>query len=228
MEKPIVCIETSTKACSIALFRGTELLAHRLEIPEEFRHAERLHPLLDELMKEAKLQYSELGAIAISRGPGSYTGLRIGVSAAKGLAYALDLPFIAIDTLLLLSKEAKIQMPDADFYMPMIDARRMEVYTTIYNGDLVQVNAFEAKILDNASFADHLSSGVCCFFGDGAAKSVDLLGSHPNFRYLENIHPDARHMGSLAYAKWLKNEVENLAYFEPFYLKEFVGTQSGK
>lgn len=228
MEKPFVCIETSTKACSIAIFQGSALLAHRLEIPDEFRHAERLHPLLDELMKEAKLSYSDLGAVAISKGPGSYTGLRIGVSSAKGLAYALDIPLIAIDTLLLLSIEAQMQMPGCNFYMPMIDARRMEVYTTIYNSDLVQVNAFEAKILNNASFAEHLSSGVCCFFGDGAAKCVELLGSHPNFRYLENIHPDARHMGPLAYTKALKNELENLAYFEPFYLKEFVGTQSGK
>ncbi|MBX7095095.1 MAG: tRNA (adenosine(37)-N6)-threonylcarbamoyltransferase complex dimerization subunit type 1 TsaB [Flavobacteriales bacterium] len=219
----ILCIETSTKACSVALGEGSTFVAGKFIYTGEFTHAERLNPLIEDLLAENGKSFADLDAIAVSSGPGSYTGLRIGVSTAKGLCYALSIPLISIDSLSLIAKEAMRQHPGAEFYVAMMDARRMEVFSSVYSSDGTCIQPAEAKILDENSFPS--LSGNTVFAGDGSDKFKPIQ-THPQAVFLTGIHPMAEHMIADAFKKLSSGQIENTAYFEPFYLKEFYSPKS--
>ena len=219
----ILAIETATKNCSVALAKdGVTILCK--EIAEEgYSHAERLHVFIEQLLAELELSYKDLSAIAVSQGPGSYTGLRIGVSAAKGLCYALDIPLIAIDTLASLASQVNVE---EGFIVPMIDARRMEVYSAIFNAKHEKVRAIRAEILTSESFSE--TNSTIYFIGDCAEKSKTVLNQN-NHVYLDTIiYPSAKDMSAMGYEKYKKSDFVDVAYFEPYYLKDFVGTVSKK
>jgi tRNA threonylcarbamoyladenosine biosynthesis protein TsaB len=214
----ILNIETSTTNCSVSLSKEGETLVLKEDYNDNYSHAERLHIYIDEVLKEANLEPSKLDAIAISKGPGSYTGLRIGVSAAKGFCYALDKPLISISTLKALAQQVQIE---DGVIVPMLDARRMEVYSAVFDSEYKQIRDTQAQILDKNSFTDYLEKGKVYFIGNGVEKTKTLI-THPNAIFIENKLPSANEMSLLAFAKYKKNEIENLAYFEPYYLKDFI------
>ena len=219
----ILAIETATKNCSVALSKdGVTLLCK--EIAEQgYSHAERLHVFIEELLNEFQVPFKDIAAIAVSQGPGSYTGLRIGVSAAKGLCFALDIPLIAIDTMSLLASQVVI---NEGCIVPMIDARRMEVYSAVFNSKHEEIRGIRAEILTSESFSD--IDSTIYFIGDCAEKSKTVL-NQKNHVYLDTIvYPSAKDMSAMAYEKYKKNDIVDVAYFEPFYLKDFVGTVSKK
>lgn len=218
----ILNIETATTNCSVSLSKEGEILVLKEDYNSNYSHAESLHLFIDAVFKEANLKPQDIQAIAVSKGPGSYTGLRIGVSAAKGLCFALDKPLISIDTLESLSHQLTI---DSGCIVPMLDARRMEVYASVYDKDYKQVRAIEAQILDEHSFADFLEAGKVYFIGNGVEKTQQII-THPNAVFIENKLPSAKEMSQLADDKYKKSDFENVAYFEPFYLKDFIGTKS--
>jgi tRNA threonylcarbamoyladenosine biosynthesis protein TsaB len=219
MSSYILNIETSTKACSVALFNGDKLLSFREQVTDKFSHSEKLSLYISEVVKEAEISFSQLKAVAVSMGPGSYTGLRIGVSSAKGLCYALDIPLIAISTLKSMAYEMS-RVEKADLYCPMIDARRMEVYSAFYDAENNMIRKICADIIDKDSYKKELSNKVI-FFGDGAEKIHSTINNKNAF-FISNFHPSARFLGSLAYNKFLASDFEDTAYFEPYYLKDFV------
>ena len=219
MSSYILNIETSTKACSVALFNGDKLLSFREQVTDKFSHSEKLSLYISEVVKEAKISFSQLNAVAVSMGPGSYTGLRIGVSSAKGLCYALDIPLIAISTLKSMAYEMS-RVEKADLYCPMIDARRMEVYSAFYDAENNMIRKICADIIDKGSYKKELSNKVI-FFGDGAEKIHSIINNKNAF-FISNFHPNARFLGALAYNKFLASDFEDTAYFEPYYLKDFV------
>jgi len=216
-----IAIETATKVCSVALFHNEELVAFKEE-GGEYSHAEKLAVFVDSLLKEQKVQYDQLAAIAVSKGPGSYTGLRIGVSFAKGLSYSLQIPLIAVDTLQAMAWGAQKELGKEEVLLcPMIDARRMEVYTALFNNKLEIVKEISADIIEENSYASYLKQKEICFFGDGAVKCKTIL-QHPNANFLEEQFVSAKNMGGILFGKYLENNFEDLAYFEPYYLKEFI------
>jgi tRNA threonylcarbamoyladenosine biosynthesis protein TsaB len=213
----ILNIETATKNCSVSIAKnGVTILCK--EIAEQgYSHAERLHVFINEIISEAGIALSDLSAIAVSQGPGSYTGLRIGVSAAKGLCYALDLPLIAIDTLASLANQVNA---NDGFVIPMIDARRMEVYSAIFNSEKEKIREVRAEVLTEDSFSTITEK--IYFIGDSNEKANSIL-SKPNYIFLDGIQfPSAKEMSSISYQKFLNNEFEDVAYFEPYYLKDFM------
>ena len=214
----ILSIETATKSCSIAIAKNGQLLASKEEVSEKYSHSEQLTIFIDNLLKENSLTVADLDAIAISSGPGSYTGLRIGVSTAKGLCYALDIPLISVSTLEAMAQLMTNKYPNK-ILCPMIDARRMEVYCALF-GTNYQTEV-EAKVIDKHSFARKLEHESLVFFGDGADKCQDVL-IHPNAQFELGVYPSARGMIALAQQKFSEKQVEDVAYFEPFYLKDFV------
>lgn len=214
-------IETSTTMCSVALSENETLVAAK-EINEGYTHAENLHVFIQTLLKETKTQASDLSAIAVSKGPGSYTGLRIGVSAAKGLAYALKIPLISIDTLQLMAVQATKTSSPADFLCPMLDARRMEVYTAVYDSTLKRKTEIQALIVDENSIHPYSQYPNIRFFGDGMNKCKSILSQLNHAGFIEGVVPSAKDMVALAYAKYQNKEFEDVAYFEPFYLKDFL------
>ena len=220
----ILCIETATSVCSVALSKEGSLFGHK-ETQIGNSHAEIITVFIDELIKASGLNYSDLSAIAVSKGPGSYTGLRIGVSTAKGLCYALDIPLISIPTLLTLSIGAEKKYGDQGalpvLFCPMIDARRMEVYSAIYDINLKQVRETKAEIITADSFSKELENNRMVFFGDGAAKCRDFV-THPNAVFYDDIFPSAQNMTNLAYTAYQNKQFEDVAYFEPYYLKDFI------
>ncbi|QNN40110.1 tRNA (adenosine(37)-N6)-threonylcarbamoyltransferase complex dimerization subunit type 1 TsaB [Pedobacter roseus] len=223
----ILQIETATAICSVALSVNGETISFKEEQGQNL-HAANLTLFIDEVIKTAGLNYSELDAIAVSKGPGSYTGLRIGVSTAKGLCYALDKPLIAIETLEMMAAGFLSENPDyTGLICPMIDARRMEVYTTVFDPLLNVLLPTEAKIIDETSFNDFLTQQSITFLGDGAAKCAEVL-THPNARFDAANFNSASYMSKLASQAFDKGNFEDVAYFEPFYLKDFVVTQSKK
>ena len=222
-------IETSTKVCSVALSQDGELLFHREDL-EGPNHAVACGVFVDEALSFAESHAIPLDAVAVSRGPGSYTGLRIGVSMAKGVCYGRNIPLIALDTLKILSVPVLLyhdELPDGALLVPMIDARRMEVYSAVYDRALNEVRGIQANVVDAETFAPYLEQGQVCFFGDGAAKCREVI-NHPNAVFIDNIHPLARNMFPLAERAVAKQQFMDVAYFEPYYLKEFVATQSKK
>ncbi|WP_152973291.1 tRNA (adenosine(37)-N6)-threonylcarbamoyltransferase complex dimerization subunit type 1 TsaB [Lacinutrix mariniflava] len=214
----ILSIETSTTNCSVSLSKNGETLLLKEDYSNNYSHAERLHVFIDETLREAKIERSQLDAIAVSKGPGSYTGLRIGVSAAKGLCYALDIPLISISTLEALAHQVK---PESGVIVPMLDARRMEVYSAIFSSEFIEIRKIEAQILDETSFAKELSKGKVYFVGNGVEKTKALL-NHENAIFIEDKLPSADQMSALAFLKHKKSDTEDVAYFEPYYLKDFV------
>ena len=218
----ILSIETSTSNCSVALHSADGVLFQLKELNAQNIHASQLFVFIEQIMKDNCLSYAQLSAIAVGKGPGSYTGLRIGVSAAKGLCYSLDIPLISINTLLSKAYSAKQLISDPDaFIIPMLDARRMEVYNAIYDMLLSEINATTATIVDSLSYAAW-NSRPCYFLGDGMPKCKEILAAQSNAYFIDNIMPSASAIGALASRKFLAKEFENTAYFEPYYLKEFV------
>lgn len=220
-------IETATTVCSVAISHQEELLFHR-ELNAGFTHAENLHVFIADGLKESGISTSQLSAITVSKGPGSYTGLRIGVSSAKGLAYALDLPLISLSTLQIMAAAAVSQQQQQALYCPMIDARRMEVYTALYDATLNPASDIEALIVDEASILRFSAYPAVCFFGDGMTKCQPLLSQIKNAHFIADILPSAKSMVKLAYKKFLAQDFEDLAYFEPFYLKDFIAGKKKK
>lgn len=219
----ILNIETATKNCSVALAKdGVTILCKEIA-DEGYSHAERLHVFIEEIIKEAGISFKDLAAIAVSQGPGSYTGLRIGVSAAKGLCYALHIPLIAVDTLKALASKVKIL---EGFIIPMIDARRMEVYSAIFYPNLENQRETLAEIITENSFENFQET--LYFIGDCAEKCKSVLTKEKHI-FLEEIkYPSAKEMSILSFEKYKKNDTVDVAYFEPYYLKDFMITTSKK
>jgi tRNA threonylcarbamoyladenosine biosynthesis protein TsaB len=221
MSKPeiILCLETATTNCSVALsFEGTQI-ALKEDYNVKYSHAERLHTYIEGALAFAKVKKEDVSAIAVSKGPGSYTGLRIGVSAAKGLAYALDVPLISIPTLQSLALQVEASK-DACI-ISMLDARRMEVYSAIYDSQGNEVRETQAEILEADSFDSYLERGAVYFIGSGVAKFSEIC-DHPNAIFITDKLPSAAQMCSLAHEKFGRNSFEDVAYFEPYYLKDFI------
>jgi len=214
----VLNIETTTTNCSVSLSLERETLVLKEDYNTQYSHAESLHVFINDVIKSAKIELSNIDAIAVSKGPGSYTGLRIGVSAAKGLCYALDKPLIAVSTLESLSHQVNI---NKGLIVPMLDARRMEIYSAVFDANHRQIRETRAQVLKNDSFLDYLNKEKVYFIGDGVEKTKTLI-QHKNAIFIENKLPSANEMGKLASKKYLKNDFENVAYFEPFYLKDFI------
>ena len=214
----ILSIESATSVCSVALHHDGKLLG-LMELHQENIHAKKLMLLIDSLFRKLNIESKELSAVAISSGPGSYTGLRIGVSIAKGLAYAHNIPLIGVDTLLALSHQLLPVCSDGDLIIPMIDARRMEVYTSIVSSGGEIIKSSHPLIVEDNPFLDYLEKVKVYFIGDGVEKLKEVL-AHPNAVF-HNVLNSSKSMGKLAFEKFQKKEFEDIAYFEPNYLKEF-------
>ncbi len=217
----ILCIETATGICSVALCDGNTILASR-ETSVGYSHAEKLTVFISEVLNEAGVTLSSLDAVAVSSGPGSYTGLRIGVSVAKGLCFAADKPLISISTLEAMTIGALTHInptKDDSLFCPMIDARRMEVYCALFDSQLKGIQPVEAKIVTPEFYSDISEFREIYFFGDGAEKCRSIL--HPPFIFLKDVFPSALYMAGIANRKFMEKQFENLALFEPFYLKEY-------
>ncbi len=219
----ILNIETATKNCSVSISKDGETLLCK-EIAElGYSHAEKLHVFIEELLVEANIKYTNLNAIAVSQGPGSYTGLRIGISAAKGLCYALDIPLIALDTLAILAAQVHI---DEGLIIPMIDARRMEVYSAVFDAHHQKVIETQAEIITEDSFKDYKEK--LYLIGDSSEKCKTFL-SNSNFIFKEEIkYPSSKEMSLLSFEKYNIKDFVNVAYFEPLYLKDFIATSPKK
>lgn len=219
----ILNIETSTKNCSVAIAKEGKTIVCKEIAEEGYSHAERLHVFIEESLKEAGINYKDLVAIAVSQGPGSYTGLRIGVSAAKGLCFALGIPLIVVDTMQTLAAQAHIS---DGLIVPMIDARRMEVYSAIFSPNLEIIRATQAEVITEVSF-DDLAETIY-FVGDCAEKCKTVL-TKENFVFLDEFkYPSAKEMSSLSFDKFKISDTVDVAYFEPYYLKDFMITTSNK
>lgn len=217
----ILNIETATQRCSVGLAHDGETIAIR-ESDEKNIHAAKVTVFAEEVCREAGIEMNEIAAVAVSMGPGSYTGLRIGVSAAKGFCYGLDIPLVAVSTL----QSMALGASEADggkevLYCPMIDARRMEVYTTLFDRQNKQLKDIEALIVDEQSFEKELRDHTIKYFGDGAEKCRGILDPR-GMIFLDNIKPSAKYLAVIAYTKFVEGSFEDLAYFEPFYLKDFI------
>lgn len=210
-------IETATRNCSVSLAKNGETLICKEIAEQNFSHAEKLHVFIEDICNEVGVSLNDLQAVAVSQGPGSYTGLRIGVSAAKGFCYALSVPLIAIDTLLVLAK--KIQASEG-VIIPMIDARRMEAYTAVFNSNYEKVRATDAEIIDSDSYKN--IDGPIHLIGDGAMKFQSVLTDSKFKFYSEIEFPSAKEMSLLSFNKYKNEDFVDVAYFEPFYLKDFV------
>ena len=219
----ILNIETATKNCSVALAKEGKTILCKEIAEEGYSHAERLHVFIEEIIKEVGITFQDLIAIAVSQGPGSYTGLRIGVSAAKGLCYALDIPLIAVDTLQVMASQVNVS---SGLIIPMLDARRMEVYSAIFNPKFEKIRAVQAEIITENSFEE--LQETLYFVGDCAEKCKTVL-TKENYIFLDEIkYPSAKEMSGLSFEKYQKNETVDVAYFEPYYLKDFMITTSKK
>lgn len=221
----ILNIETSTDACSCALTEDGKLLhnaegsAYAFITPAHSEHAKELALMAEDLVASAHVAGLSIGAVAVSAGPGSYTGLRIGASTAKGIAYGMNVPLLAIPTLQLMAAAAAAKGAEG-LLCPMIDARRMEVYDALYDANLQELRPAEATVVNEESFLDILADNVVTFFGNGAPKCKAVI-THPNARFLDEIVPDAAYMGALAQATYDRKDFADVAYWTPFYLKEF-------
>ena len=216
----ILNIETATKNCSVSLAKNGETVLCKQIAEQGYSHAEKLHVFIEEILKETGIGVNDLNGIAVSKGPGSYTGLRIGVSTAKGLCYALGIPLISVDTLQVLAK--KVVVKDG-LIVPMLDARRMEVYSAVFNNMHDKIMKVQAEILTENSYAD--SQETFYFIGDCQEKCKTVLTA-TNFHFLpEIVFPSANEMSALSFEKFTNNDFEDVAYFEPFYLKDFLITK---
>jgi len=223
----ILCIETSTNICSTALTENGQVIFSETEYSAN-SHAELLTVLIEKMMKNANMELSETDAVAVCCGPGSYTGLRIGISTAKGICYALDKPLIAVLSLHILAKQALLMhnnliINENMLLAPMIDARRMEVYTALFDNQLNQINEIQAQIITSDTFSPFLEKQKIAFLGNGAAKCKKTI-THKNAFFYDDIFPLASAMALPAQKLFEKKCFEDTAYFEPFYLKDFIAT----
>lgn len=222
----ILNLETSTTVCSVSLAKDGRLLAVK-EQNGDYSHAENLTLFIEDVIQQADVKLSDVDAIAVSKGPGSYTGLRIGVSTAKGLCYSLNKPLIAISTLqhisLSISEDPQFHFSGLrSLYCPMLDARRMEVYCAMFDSLNNEIRPITAEIVDEHSFSDLLNNNMIYFFGDGAAKCKRVLSANKNAIFIDDIFPSAKNMIALSEQAFVNKMFEDVAYFEPFYLKDFV------
>jgi len=220
----ILNLETATTNCSVSIAKEGKILTIKEQNSANYSHSEQLHNFIKEVVEEASLSFTDLEAIAVSKGPGSYTGLRIGVSAAKGLCFSLDLPLISIPTLESMAYQSNI---NNGCIIPVLDARRMEVYSAVFNQDLKEVRETRAEIIDENSFQEFAEKGTVHLIGNGATKCEELL-KHPNFSFDTLAIPSAREMCPLSYEKFVLANFEDVAYFEPYYLKNFILQQKKK
>ena len=219
----ILNIETATKNCSVALAKEGKTIVCKEMAEDGYSHAEKLHVFIAEVLQELQLSFKDLAAIAVSQGPGSYTGLRIGVSAAKGLCFALDIPMIAVDTLQMLASQVTIT---DGFIVPMIDARRMEVYSAVFNARFEKIREVKAEIITADSFSE--INETIYFVGDSNEKVKSVLRNE-NFVFLDQmVYPSAKEMSQWSFDQFVKNDFVEVAYFEPYYLKDFMITTSKK
>ena len=223
----ILCIETSTNVCSTALTKNGNTLFSEVEYSAN-SHAALLTVLIENMMRKSCMDMNDIDAVAVSSGPGSYTGLRIGVSTAKGICYALGKPLIAINSLRILAQQAIISKCETLDYSdillcPMIDARRMEVYSTLFDKEFNQVGDIKAEIINSSSYLPILEKNRVIFIGNGSTKCKELI-QHPNAVFQEDVYPLASAMAIPAYTAFTQNQFEDVAYFEPFYLKDFIAT----
>lgn len=214
----ILNIETSTKNCSVAIAVAGEILAIKELNNGNYSHAEVLHPFINDILSESEISMPQIDAVAVSKGPGSYTGLRIGVSAAKGFCFAFDKPLISVDTLTSLSYAINI---NEGIIVPMIDARRMEVYSCVFDSRNMRIRDIKAEIIEEHSFLEYLNNGKVYFLGDGSEKCKSVI-QHPNAIFIDDKFPSSKEMAKLSFEKYKKSDTEDVAYFEPFYLKDFV------
>lgn len=223
----ILHIETSTKVCSVAVSEDGKVIFEKADLQGP-SHAVSCGVFVDEALSFAESHAIPLDAVAVSEGPGSYTGLRIGVSTAKGVCYGRRVPLLSVPTLQLLCVPVLLfheELPDECLFVPMIDARRMEVYAAVYSRALKEVRGIQPDIVDADTYREYLDRGPVCFFGDGAMKCQKVI-NHPNAIFLPGINPLAKYMHPLAERMFFQNDTKDVAYFEPFYLKEFVATKS--
>lgn len=224
----ILQIESSTTMCSVALAKDGQCVSERA-INDGYSHAEQLAPFVDELLKENNIAAADLSAVAVGEGPGSYTGLRIGVSLAKGICFSANIPLIVVNSLELMCWHPAVRkelnlIKDA-LLAPMLDARRMEVYTAIYDVGLKAKLPVQPMILDEQSYASFLSEEAVLFFGNGAEKFQSISAS-PSARFIPDVWPVAAHMSALAFKRFEEAQFADLAYFEPAYLKPFQATKA--
>lgn len=219
----ILSIETSTRVCSVAISMNENVVVVK-ETHVSNSHAELITLLCQQALLEAGLEFSGLDAVAVSQGPGSYTGLRIGVSTAKGLCYGLDIPLIAVSTLeaMALGMITTTPHPENAVFCPMIDARRMEVYNAVFSSHLKLINPVEATVVDEDSFGNFLANHPVYFGGDGAAKCAQVLAHHGHARFLSDFNPSARWVATLSERHFKDSVFTDIAYFEPYYLKDFI------
>ncbi len=215
----ILAIETTTKNCSVAIFDNSKLITCVEENSSAYLHAEKLTLFIEKIIKDSNLSLKHIDGIALSKGPGSYTGLRIGTSTAKGLCYALDIPLMAISTLKVMAF-AMSNIEDYPLYCPMIDARRMEVFASIYDKNNNEVRGIRADVVDDYTYKDFLKDKIL-FFGDGALKCKPII-NNSNAYFIDGVSPSAKDMGMLAIDKFVNKDFEDVAYFEPYYLKDFI------
>ena len=226
MSENILLLETATSVCSVALAKDGQIVAQR-ESGEPNAHSSRMAVFVEVVMKEAGMEMKSLTAVAVSSGPGSYTGLRIGVSGAKGICYGLEIPLVAVPTLASMAAGCYARHKDYEgLVAPMIDARRMECYNAIYDKNISKIKDITADIIEEHIYDQYLDRGEVVFIGDGAAKTREVLGVHPNARFDENYRISAADMLPLAIQKLQDGETEDVAYFEPYYLKDFVAKKS--
>lgn len=218
----ILNIETATTMCSVSLAKDGKLLAVK-ELNGDYSHAENLTLFIEDVVKQANIKLADIDAVAVSKGPGSYTGLRIGVSTAKGLCYSLNKPLIAINTLTSLASGISATVDrQKSLLCPMIDARRMEVYCAVYDISINCIKETAAEIIDEHSFAHLLEKNQVIFFGDGASKCKTVLSHNKNAIFVDDVVPSAKNMITLSEQAFQNKQFEDVAYFEPFYLKDFV------
>ncbi|EAR02200.1 tRNA (adenosine(37)-N6)-threonylcarbamoyltransferase complex dimerization subunit type 1 TsaB [Maribacter sp. HTCC2170] len=215
----ILNLETATTNCSVSVAKEGEVLALKEHNTPNYSHSEQLHVFVQQVLKEASLSLSDLDAVAVSKGPGSYTGLRIGVSAAKGLCFALGVPLIALPTLKNMAEQAR--KLKVDYFIPLLDARRMEVYSTVFDNTLTEIRETRAEIIDAHSFQEYIEKGKVLLLGSGAEKCKELLNGE-NISFNSSLVPSAKEMGALSFEKYKEKDFEDVAYFEPYYLKDFI------
>jgi tRNA threonylcarbamoyladenosine biosynthesis protein TsaB len=220
----ILSLETSTDVCSAALYDEAKLIKE-IVINQPQSHASRLAPIISDIFTDTALNIASLNAVAITSGPGSYTGLRIGTSTAKGICYSLEIPLITVLTLDVMAFQAKKIHAGNMLFCPMIDARRMEVYCKIFDNDLHSTHPVEAKVIDEESFKELLAHKKMLFFGNGAEKCKSVI-KHENAYFAADIFPQASALGEFALIKFRSKEFEDLESFKPFYLKDFVAKKA--
>ncbi|MET6989032.1 tRNA (adenosine(37)-N6)-threonylcarbamoyltransferase complex dimerization subunit type 1 TsaB [Sediminicola arcticus] len=215
----ILNLETATTNCSVSLAKDGKVISIKEFDSANYSHAEQLHNYIKEVLREASFSLQDIAAVAVSKGPGSYTGLRIGVSAAKGLCFSLDVRLISIPTLESMARQ--LNVPQEHLIIPVLDARRMEVYSAVYDRDWQEIRSTEAEIITEVSFQSYIATNTVHVIGSGAEKCRGVL-DHPNVIFDTAVVPSAREMAHLSQKKFEASDFENIAYFEPFYLKNFI------